>query len=202
MATIWRRLFGDEEEIRGYDGLSIDIYMTPQFQALIDVKYADKGPKATDLKTPFANGAPTYLVFLFLAARRPIKTGLAHSGLPRSTHPAACSLPHWHLHLPPCTHLTLPPAALTPARPCCLLLVAAVFAAGFCQTKEELDAALAAEPPLELAKLGSKVVEAAAPEGARRLVTWARLSEGSPELKVRLRVLGWPSWASASAWPR
>ncbi|KAI3437922.1 hypothetical protein D9Q98_000367 [Chlorella vulgaris] len=47
------QLFGEKEEILGYDGLSIDVWFTPQFQAFIDVKYASKGPGATDLKQPF-----------------------------------------------------------------------------------------------------------------------------------------------------
>lgn len=29
------RLFGEEEEIRGYDGLSIDIFVTPRLQPLV-----------------------------------------------------------------------------------------------------------------------------------------------------------------------
>ena len=32
-APLLRRLFGEEEQIVGYDGLSIDIWLTPQFQA-------------------------------------------------------------------------------------------------------------------------------------------------------------------------
>ena len=48
-----RRLFGEEEEIEGYDGLGIDIWLTPGFQALVDVKYASKADGATDLATPF-----------------------------------------------------------------------------------------------------------------------------------------------------
>ncbi|EFN55767.1 hypothetical protein CHLNCDRAFT_145199 [Chlorella variabilis] len=49
------QLFGEKEEIVGYDGLSIDVWLTPQFQAFIDVKYAAKGPGATELKQPFAD---------------------------------------------------------------------------------------------------------------------------------------------------
>ncbi|KAL4422981.1 hypothetical protein ABPG77_005461 [Micractinium sp. CCAP 211/92] len=52
------QLFGESEEIVGYDGLSIDIWLSPQFQAFIDVKYAGKGPGATDLRTPFKEAFP------------------------------------------------------------------------------------------------------------------------------------------------
>jgi histone acetyltransferase 1 len=47
------QLFGEEETIVGYDGLSIDIWLTPQFQAFIDVAMAGKGPGATPLREPF-----------------------------------------------------------------------------------------------------------------------------------------------------
>lgn len=52
------QLFGETEEIVGYDGLSIDIWLSPQFQAFIDVKYAGKGPGATDLRAPFKEAFP------------------------------------------------------------------------------------------------------------------------------------------------
>lgn len=46
------RLF-EEEEIKGYEGLEIDVFFTPSFQALIDVKYAFRDKSATDLSEPF-----------------------------------------------------------------------------------------------------------------------------------------------------
>ncbi|KAL4451974.1 hypothetical protein ABPG75_007636 [Micractinium tetrahymenae] len=52
------QLFGEQEEVVGYDGLSIDIWLSPQFQTFIDVKYAGKGPGATDLRTPFRDAFP------------------------------------------------------------------------------------------------------------------------------------------------
>ncbi|GAB4819463.1 hypothetical protein N2152v2_006509 [Parachlorella kessleri] len=47
------QLFGEEEEIRGYDGLSIDVWFTPRLQPFVDVKCAGKAQRATDLREPF-----------------------------------------------------------------------------------------------------------------------------------------------------
>jgi histone acetyltransferase 1 len=52
------RLF-ENEEIKGYEDLEIDIFFTPAFQALIDVKYsAREAAQSTDLKTPFTDAFP------------------------------------------------------------------------------------------------------------------------------------------------
>lgn len=47
------QLFGEDEVIKGYDALEIDIWLTPQLQALVDVKFAQKEAGATDLAAPF-----------------------------------------------------------------------------------------------------------------------------------------------------
>lgn len=51
------RLFEDET-IQGYDGLEIDMFFTPRFQALLDVKYAARSPGATNLSEPFKSAFP------------------------------------------------------------------------------------------------------------------------------------------------
>jgi GNAT superfamily N-acetyltransferase len=39
--------------IKGYEGLEVDVFFTPSFQALVDVKYAARAPGATALAPPF-----------------------------------------------------------------------------------------------------------------------------------------------------
>ncbi len=102
----------------GYEGLSIDIFLTPRFQAMILPAYNAKQDvqDATDLLNAFESAFP----------------------------------------------------------------------AGFFQTKEDFDAALAAEAPLSIqeGELGEVVASEATEEGGRFVVTHANLSQSSDALKA------------------